>query len=41
MNFKKAIAVIIKKFSFTYADSEEDKSKFIEMLYNLIISDTL
>ena len=32
---------MIKKFSYDYSKTDDDKSNFIEMLYNLIIGDTL
>ena len=41
LDFKRAIANLIKKFSYTFAETSEDKSKFIEMLYNLIMGNAV
>ena len=41
MDFKRAIANLMKKFSYTYAEAPGDKSNFIEIIYNLIMSDVL
>lgn len=39
--FEKATAVLIKKYSYDYSKKEVDKCKFIETLFQLILSDKI